>query len=109
MRRGRRSRAAITKASLAANTAVLRSIAAPAVGTAAEPLRATCTGPGTARTVVRDGATGDGVGVSDLNVILDTMGDLMAMSMATSSVRDGGSNCREGDHQDHEEGHFRGR
>jgi hypothetical protein len=38
--------------------------------------------------------------VSDLNVVLDAMSELVAVSMATSSVRDSGGKRRKGDHQD---------
>ena len=38
--------------------------------------------------------------MSDLNVVLNTMSELVAMCMATSSVRDSGDKRRKGDHQD---------
>jgi hypothetical protein len=65
--------------------------------------------------------------VGDLDVVLGAMSELVAMSMTTSSVRDGGNKRRKGDHQDleyvsyamtlvdgvlfvyHEEVHFCGR
>jgi hypothetical protein len=67
---------------------------------ATETFRASHAGPGATRAVVRDGATGDRGAVGDLNMMLDAMGELVAMSKATSSVRDGGRKRREGDHQD---------
>jgi hypothetical protein len=94
---------------------------------ATEAFGASHAGPGAARAVVRDGALSDGGSVSDLKVVLEAMGELVAVSNAASSVRDGGNECREGDHQDlssvsharsivdgalfvyHEEVHFCGR
>ena len=57
---------------------------------ATEAFRASHAGPGATRAVVRDGATDDRGAVGDLNMMLDAMGELVAMSKATSSVRDGG-------------------
>jgi hypothetical protein len=94
---------------------------------ATEAFGASHAGPGAARAVVRDGALSDGGSVSDLKVVLEAMGELVAVSKAASGVRDGGNECREGDHQDlssvsharsivdgalfvyHEEVHFCGR
>jgi hypothetical protein len=65
--------------------------------------------------------------MSDLNMVLDAMSELVAMRIASSGVRDSGSKRRKGNHQNlesvsyaldavggalfvyHEEGHFCGR
>ena len=67
---------------------------------AAEACWTSCTAPGTARTIIRDGATGDGNSVGDLNVVFDVMELVAAMSVATSSVWDGRSKHREGEGDD---------
>jgi hypothetical protein len=61
-----------------------------------EAFRASHAGPGTTRAIIRDGATSDG---SSVSMMLEAMSELMAMRMATFSVRDGRSKRRKGDHQ----------
>jgi hypothetical protein len=67
---------------------------------ATEAFGASHAGPGAARAVVRDGALSDRGSVSDLNVVLEAMSELVAVSKAASSLRDGGRKRREGGHQD---------